>query len=509
MIRFRRVQLAGVVLVALAGCAIGATLRSYDIAPNGLERTEERLRLALTRARSDSGVKPREDELSGDALVKALYQGTFAYYSGRYGEAGDLFDRADQLAEARYTKSIAQNALAMMTNDRELDYEPGINERLLMHYYGALAYWRKSDLEGAAVEARKLAYLLQKYEADTSERDRTVRHALRTFAGVVFEAAGERNDALVSYRNARAVLGERVNTDSIETLPSDGLHGDSADVVLVLEQGFVAFPTPWDLTIPIYKHEWGYVSGEDRFRGGWMSARMGGRIAAQLGDDGGLWWTGPASTLGYDDRWAGMTAGSAGDVSLMYRSGNRYGYRYDPRWGWAPVRVFSTPERIIKLSVPVYKRPRALVAPTVELPAGTAERIATADLSEAEVADFNRVRTWTYARAVLRVAVKAVAAEEAEKAVKRSTKDEKKGERLGQLFGFLTSAAGAVLERADTRSWNLLPQTVTLVRVRVPVSTTDLRLTVPGGLVMLPLPKLKAGRVALATARVWSRPHEW
>ncbi len=505
----KRSWLGGVVLVALAGCAIGATLRSYDIAPNGLERSEERLRLALTRARTDSGVNPRDDDLSGDLLVKALYQGTFAYYSGRYGEAGDLFDRADQLSEARYTKSISQNVLAMMTNDRELDYEPGINERLLMHYYGALAYWRKNDLEGAAVEARKLAYLLQKFEADTSGRDRTVRHALRTFAGVVFEAAGERNDALVSYRNARAILGERVNTDSIETLPSDGLTNDSADVVVVVEQGFVAFPTPWDLTIPIYKHEWGYLSGEDRFRGGWMSARMGNRITAQLGDDGGLWYSGPSASLGYDDRWAGMTAGSAGDVNLTYRPGNQYGYRYDPRWGWAPGRVFATPERIIKLSVPVYKRPRALVTPSIETPAGSVERIAAADLSEAEVADYDRVRTWTYARAVLRVVVKAVAAEEAEKAAKRSTKDEKKGERLGQLFGFLASAAGAVLERADTRNWNLLPQQVTLVRVRVPVSTTDLRLSVPGGLVMLPLAKLKAGRVALATARLWSGPAEW
>jgi hypothetical protein len=498
-----------VVLVALAGCAIGATLRSYDVAPNGLERSEERLRLALTRARGDSGVRPKDDDLPGDALVKSLYQGSFAYYSGRYAEAADLFDRADQLAEARYTKSISQNALAMMTNDRELDYEPGINERLLMHYYAALAYWRKGDGEGATVEARKLAYLLQKFEADTTSRDKTLRQTLRTFAGVLFEAAGERNDALVSYRNAQAIAGGRVNADSLETLPSDALTADSGDVVIVVEQGFVAFPTPWDLTVPIYKHEWNYVSGEDRFRGGWMSARIGNRLSAQLGGDGGLWWTGPSATLGFDDRWAGMTAGSASDVNLTYRPGNQYAYRYDPRWGWAPVRVFATPERILKLSVPIFKRPRALGAPSIADAPGTVSVIAAADLSEAEVADFDRVRTWTYARAVLRVAVKAIAAEEAEKAVKRSTKDEKKGDRLGQLFGFLTSAAGAVLERADTRNWNLLPQAVTLVRVRVPVSAHDVRLAIPGGTVLLPLPRIRPRGVTLATARIWSGPAEW
>ncbi|MBI3791882.1 MAG: hypothetical protein HY275_13520 [Gemmatimonadetes bacterium] len=502
-------------LVALAGCAIGATLRSYDVAPNGLERSEERLRLGLLRARADTAVLPRKDDLSGDALLRKLYEGTYAYYNGRFRDAGAAFDEADALTEARFTKSISQNALAMLTNDRELDYEPGINERLLMHYYGALAFWRAGDPEGATVEARKLAYLLQKYEADTLARDRTLRHALRTFAGLVFEAAGERNDALVSYRNAAAILGARVNTDTAESLPSDALTADSGDVIVVVEQGFVAFPLPWDLTVPIYRHEWEYVAGADRFRGGWMSARMGNRITAQLGGDGGLWYVGPSYVLAPGDQWAGLTAGTAGDVSLTYRAGAQYGYRYDPRWGWRPARVLSTPERIIKLSVPVYKRPRAMPAPT--LLGASATVIAAADLSEAEVADFDRVRTWTYARAVLRVAVKAAAAEAAERAAENAARDKKKkedknAERLGWLAGFLTSAAGAVLERADTRNWNLLPQAVTILRVRAPVGTRDLRISAPGepgGELVIPAVTVKSGRISIATARAWSSPAEW
>ncbi len=502
-------RVAAVALVALAGCAIGATLRSYDVAPSGLERREERLRMALMRARADSVVAPRLEDLSDDALVRTLYQGTFAYYSGKYRDAGAKFDEADLMTEARYTRSVSQNALAMLTNDREIDYEPGINERLLMHYYGALSYWRANDVESAAVEARKLAYLLQKYQADTSARDRSLRHAMRVFAGAVFEAAGERNDALVSYRNAQAILGEAVTGDSLEALPSDGAGADSGDVLVVVEQGFVAFPTPWDLTVPIYKHEWAYVSGSDRFRGGWMSARMGNRITMQLGGDAGLWWSGPSATLGSDDRWAAVTAGTASDVNLTYRPGTTYGYRYDNSWGWRPARIVSTPERIIKLSVPVYKRPRAQSAPTLsELPAaGT--RVASADLSDAEVADFDRVRTWTYARAVLRVAVKAIAAEEAEKAAKRSVKDEKNKERMGWLAGLLTSATGALLERADTRNWNLLPQSVTLLRVRLPVGAREVRVSTAGGVVTIPVARVRACGVSLATARAWSGANEW
>lgn len=511
-----RVRLAGVALVALAGCAIGATLRSYDVAPNGLERREERLRLGLVRAHGDTAVLPRKDDLDDDALLRTLYAGTYAYYNGRFRDAGRAFDEADALTEARITKSVSQNVLAMLANDRELDYEPGINERLLMHYYGALAFWRADDPEGAAVEARKLAYLLQKHAADSNAHDRSLRIALRTFAGAVFEATGERNDALVSYRNAAALAGQRVNADSSEALPGDDLAADSGDVVLAIEQGFVAFPVPWDLTVPIYQHEWNYVSGDDRGRGAWMAARLGTRLGAQLGGDG-LWYAGPGMRLPPGDQWAGLTAGQAGDVTLGMRAGYSYGYRYDPRWGWRPVRVISTPERILKLSVPAFKRPRALPAPALVGAPGRATVLAAADLSEGEVADFDRERVSTYARAVLRVAVKAAAAEVAEKAAEKAAKDkdkkeDKRAERLGWLAGFLTSAAGAVLERADTRGWNLLPQAVTLVRVRLPAGTHDLSVSapqLPGGVLVVPRVVVKPRRVTLAAARAWTGPADW
>ena len=515
-----RIWIGAAALVALAGCAIGATLRSYDVAPNGLERSEERLRIALTRARADSAVRPADGELARDALVRLLYRGTFAYYSGDFKEAGARFDEADAVTEDRYTKSVSQNALAMLTNDRELDYEPGINERLLMHYYGALAFWRGGDREGAAVEARKLAFLLQRHGADTTARDRSLRHALRVFAGVVFEATGERNDALVSYRNARAMLGKRVNADSSETLPSDALTADSGDVVVVVEQGFVAFPMPWDLNVAIYKHEWGYLSGEDRGRGSWMSARTGTRIAMQLGDDG-VWWGASARTLEGDERWAAATAGDGSDVNLGSRPGAQYGYRYDPRWDWRAQHVVAKPERFIRLSVPVYKRPRVPPAASLLDAPGPIERLAVADLSDAEVADFDRVRAWTYARAVLRVAVKAAAAELAEKAAKEAAKDknakdkakdERNAERWGWLAGLLTSASGAVLERADTRNWNMLPQGITLLRLRAPIGTHDLRLgapSMPGGVLVIPKVDVRAGRVTLATGRLWNGPGEW
>ena len=478
------------------------------------------MRVWLSRARADSLAWPTANASPDDALLKTLYEGTFAYYNGKFKRAGEQFDEADRITEARYTKSVSQNALAMLTNDRELNYEPGINERLLMHYYGALAFLGDKDLEGAAVEARKLAYLLQKYEGELTDRDRPTRTMLRWFAGAVFESTGERNDALVSYRNARALGGEPTPGDDDERLGTDGLSADSGDVLLVVEQGFVAFPVPLDISVPLYQHEASYFrAGGTRDREAWMSGRVGLRIHAQLAGSpgGGLYVGQTPAFLSAGDEWGMLTAGEPGDVNVTYRAGNQYGYRYDPRWGWRPTRVV-VPDRILKLSVPVYRVPRNSGMPVITSLRGPAVTLAQGNVSEAEVADFDRERGWTYARAVMRVAVKAIAADAAEAAAKQTARDKKKGEkedknaeRWGRVFGFLASAAGAALERADTRAWNLLPDRITLVRLRLPAGKQNLTISAPrmAGHLELRDVDVRPGRLTVATTRLWGSEDQW
>ena len=509
-----------VAALALDGCAIAATLRSYDLAPSGIERREEKLRVWLSRARPDSAAWPVNGAMPEDQLVKVLYEGTFAFYNRKFKEAGEKFDEADRITEARYTRSVSQNALAMLTNDRERDYEPGINERLLMHYYGALSFIGGGDLEGAAVEARKLAYLLEKHTGELSDRDRSARTMLRWFAGGVFEAAGERNDALVSYRNARALGGETRRGDDDERLPSDALGADSGDVLVVVEQGFVAFPVSFDLSIPIYRHEAGYFAGSDRSREAWIAGRIGTRVYAQLAASPGegLYWGRTEGTLAAENSFAMMTAVTPDSVSMTYRAGRRHNYRYDPRWGWRPVSVVVA-DRIVKLSVPVFRVPRESSPPSVTTVAGTAPPFASGNLSEAEVADFDRERVWTYTRAVLRTTLKAIAADAAEQATRKAAegkkgdkKDQEKAERWGRFFGFLTSAAGAILERADTRSWNLLPHRVSLVRVRLPAGRQTVHILAPGaagGSLEIPDVMVRSGQLTVATRRVWGTEREW
>ena len=515
----RKAFATGVAAIALTGCAIGATLRSYDLAPNGIERSEERLRRALSFARPDSAPVSIARDLPDDALLKALYEGVFAYYGGRFRTSATRLGAAAELTDARFTKSVSQNALALLVNDRSLDYQPGTNEILLTHYYAALAYLAANDLEGATVEARRLGYLLERDRGEMDAREKDTRAMLRWFAGAIFEAAGERNDALVAYRNARVLQGVPADTAG-EHLATDRVQGDSGDVLVIVEQGYVAFPTPFSLTVPIYKHEWGYLGASDRSRQGWMAASVGNRLVAQLATmpDEGLYYGAPALTLAEDEqRWGAMSAPHDGQ-ELTIVANNRRAYRYPGQWGSGPLYL-GVPEQIIKLSVPVYRRARP--APRVSIDAGgvsAARPFITASISDAELADFKRERAWIYTRAVLRTAIKAIAAKEAKDAAERSAakdaktdNDKKRAERWGELFGFLTSAAGAILERADTRNWNLLPNAVSLVRVRLPAGKQTLVLNAGATTAPIELRDVvvRPGQLTFATRRVWGSERDW
>ncbi len=176
---------------ALGGCAAAARAlaRPYALAPTGLELGEQRLRDALAQARWDAALRQAGREKDGgpsDALLRELYRGTAAYYGGRWDESALALQRAAAMADDRYTKRVSRGALALATNDRALPYVPGDNERLFAHYYAALGYLHAGDLNGAAVEARRLAWRLQQAEARRDPLVASARAALRSVTGAVF-----------------------------------------------------------------------------------------------------------------------------------------------------------------------------------------------------------------------------------------------------------------------------------------------------------------------------------
>src|SRR5687768_1150070 len=192
----------------MGGCA--RLIASYDVAPSGLLRNDDDLRRFLARGHADSALlrmanPKKQNQLPNDELLRTLYEGVSAHYAGDYARSMAAFDRADLLADDRSTKSLSKAVLSVAVSDRALAYEPSRTERLLIPYYGALSHLRAGNYEGAAVEARRLSFLLQLLEDDDDAPPPALHAFLRNFAGIIFEATGHWADADVAYRNAAAL----------------------------------------------------------------------------------------------------------------------------------------------------------------------------------------------------------------------------------------------------------------------------------------------------------------
>ena len=72
----------------------------------------------------------------------------------------------------------------------------------MSHYYSALNYIYVGNLDGAQVECRRATNLIQYFKGEDEDYDFFGTGFLAHFCGMVFEAAGELNDALISYKQA-------------------------------------------------------------------------------------------------------------------------------------------------------------------------------------------------------------------------------------------------------------------------------------------------------------------
>jgi hypothetical protein len=393
----------------------------------------------------DRKVAPR------DLLLRHLYRGVIGLHAGEFAAGAKSMDRAWQIVEDRYTKRLSTGAMSLVTSDATLPYYPLATEHYFIPYYGALNWLAQGDLDETAVEARRLAMLLQ---ADGARKPAPeLEGALRYVSGVLFEAAGEREDARVAYRNAAALLG---------SLPGDTLAAgpDSGDVVVILEDGFVGRPQPQTLGVYTNADELvALTTGPDADR-----LVVANRVAARRYDrfdhDPSIGW------LTYEVNWA--TFG-------------------DPTPGAPQLAVRAEPGSFHMLS---------------------------AEVTGSVGADFSRELPAKLARGVARAAVRYAAMRAAEgqfdKAINGDDDEddkEKKENRFGRVLLGLTlglfSVSSSVIDQPDLRAWQLLPHRLTIARLRLPVGEHPVELQIGGATYVLGTATVRPGGVVVLTHRAW------
>ncbi len=473
----RPVAAAFLVLLVLQGAGCAAATQSWRAGPAGIP-AERGLRAKLSAGQFDAAFESlkSKDVAPADALLRHMYRGVVALHAGEHESGAKAMDRAWEIAHDRWTKRIGDGAMSLVTSDAALPYYPGPVERMFIPFYGGLAWLARSEPGSAAVEARRLSTLLESDAGPQPGDD--VRGVMRYVAGVLYELAGERNDADVSFRNAAVLLRELPG----DTLPPDESHGD---VVVLVEDGFVGRPVPAGMTFWYTDDELAHLNGDDDTLRLTTVGELRRRRHLQR-----EWSSFKSITLQWpefvatprDDLTAHAHA-SGGDLPAETRIAHSLG-----------ARVPTAPD---------------LMAPTI-----------VADVTASVRDDFERQQPMRLARAIARAVLRDAAFDAAGKSLEKAADGKKddddkkdgKANAIGHVLlgiGLLaTGATSAVLDQPDLRAWQLLPDRVAITRLRLPVGEHEIEVLRGSDVVSLGRVTVHPGRVTLLTHRWWPRSHE-
>ncbi len=191
--------------------------------------------------------KVRESTPGDDTYVlDQLERGRIAWLAGQdaiskqgFAAADSRLAWEDNQAQYRLSQGLAQ-AGSLLTNDQTMAYRAPDYERTMLHHYLALNYLQRGDAEGALVEVRRANQVQEralkaradevrkaKEESEEAEADTATEGEMRQlmsrgapeldrligqvkngfqnaytfyFSGVLYEAAGDLNDAWVDYQ---------------------------------------------------------------------------------------------------------------------------------------------------------------------------------------------------------------------------------------------------------------------------------------------------------------------
>ena len=181
---------------------------------------------------------------SKDQVLFNLEYGTVLHFAGKYDSSITYFNRAEELIEANYTKSISQGAASLLLSDNALAYDGEEYENVYLNAFKALSFLHLGDMESALVESRRIAFKLEQLDirlnglasvlsrkdstdiANWEPRKVNVQSSAlsRYLATVLYAKTGKFDDARIEYDRLKLSLIEQDNVrrfygPDVESLP--------------------------------------------------------------------------------------------------------------------------------------------------------------------------------------------------------------------------------------------------------------------------------------------------
>lgn len=405
-----------------------------------------KLQSLITSGQFEAAEKELNKDTKGaEGKNRYLYfcnRGVVSFMNGQYELSNDYFNKADYYVED-YSKSLGSEALALITNPMMKPYRPEDFEAVLIHFYKALNFIYLKDYEGALVECRRVNIVLQKLN-DKYKKNKN-KYARDAFAhcmmGLIYEAAGNTNDAFIAYRNALEIYEEDYKKLFGVDIP-DQLKNDLMRTAYQL-----GFGTELDF----YENKFGYkYEPEDQDKGHLVFFWMNG--FGPVKDE----WSINFANTGYNDGWITLANDEYG-LSFPIYIGNK------SRDDQAAFRNLS----FLRVAFPKYRERRPVFSNAAITANGEQFPL---ELGE----DINAVAFQCLKDRMVREMAAGIARLATKKALEEVARNE------NENLGAFVSIVNAMTEKADTRNWQSLPYSISYCRVPLNEGMNSVELNVSG-----------------------------
>jgi len=386
-----------------------------------------------------------KDTKGAEGKNRYLYfcnRGVVCFMNGQYELSNSYFDKADYYMED-YSKSFGNEALALITNPMVKPYRPEDFEAVLVHFYKALNFIYLKDYEGALVECRRVNIVLQKLN-DKYKKNKN-KYARDAFAhclmGLVYEAAGNTNDAFIAYRNALEIYEE----DYKELFGMGVPEQLKNDLMRTAHQ--LGFGTELDF----YETKFGYkYEPEDPEKGHLVFFWLNG--FGPVKDE----WSINFTNTGYNDGWITLANEEHG-LSFPIYIGNK------SREQQASFSNMS----FLRVAFPKYSERQPIFSQAKITAQGEQYPL---ELGE----DINAIAFQCLNDRMVREMAAGIARLAAKKAAEELARNE------NENLGTIVSIVNAMTEKADTRNWQSLPYSISYCRVPLDEGMNNVELKVDG-----------------------------
>lgn len=391
--------------------------------------------------------KDKQMARSKNRILFCLNQGYVDFMLNRYKESNAAFEQAEILMD-KIRRNPAAQAAALLSNPETLPYKPEDFEVILVNFYKAMNYLQMDQMEEALVEVRKINIKLN--ELNDKYPDYKNRYQRDAFAhllmGQIYEASGNYNDAFIAYRNA------------YETYQSDYVKNFGLGTPLQLKYDLLRMASLCGFTSELRQYE----------------TESGLTYQPEPIPENGeliLFWLNGLGPVKSERSLEFVKQKGEGGAVVFHNA--EYGLTFPFFWssGYSEKEKNSLADlKVVRVAFPQYvERPSLYTYGTV--------RYDNSDYPFEVAEDINQIAFKTLHDRMVREMATSLLRLAAKQGVEYAAS------RQNEWLGLAVGLVNAFTEKADTRNWQTLPNTISYIRIplKSAENTLDLHFTSPKG----------------------------